>query len=970
MRRRIIKWRLVKINSETDITIQKEEREHWTEKSITISLQTALVAGIALVAILSRLWGLGWRVMSHDESLHVYYSWLLATGKGFTHDPMLHGPLLFEATALVNLFAGANDFSSRLVPALLGIFLVVGIPQLLKPWLGKWGSLAASGMLLISPFMLFYSRYIRHDPILIVWLLVLTFAMLAYLHDRRDRYLYIASVALALMFATMEVTFIYLAIFATFLIGYLLLKYRLNWRDLRASPQFDLLILLSTLGAFFSSPIALLPLNPLWQKITGAPFVALSELSVQGIQWAVGTTKIHVLILLVVFWVAAILIGLAWGGWRWAKFAGIFLGITIPLFTTFFTNLAGMGTGFVGSLGYWLTQQDVARGGQPWYYFFIVLPLYEFLPLLGTMLAAGFYALRFKRLSIHSRVFAGLCLWWALGIFVALSLAGEKMPWHSVQVILPFILLSAWFVGQLLSLSRGRILKTSILALLAVLALLTLRTSYFTNYVNYDYSTEFVDYAHGAPGVRWVLDAVQQVANLTGEGKDVRVAYDADVSWPMTWYLRNYPKGVYMGDQPSRDAVEGAVVVAGPKSWKKIDSLVGPSTARYEVIRMWWPLEDYKNLNWERIRFAITDPAMRSALWQIIWSRDYSAYAALTQQSIDPPRRWPLQESLRVYIPKEIAAQLNGLKITEFRLPDITKPNDAYTSVRREVVPAGPPLASLGLNAPRNLAISPDGSIVVLDSGNSRVLKIDPSGKLINSWGSKSASEQDPAPGTFNEPWGVAVDSQGLIYVADTWNHRIQKFDPQGNFLTSWGGPGQAGDGLDRFWGPRGVAVSTDGKVYVTDTGNKRVLVFDPNGKFLFAFGQEGEGRLDEPVGIAIGPDRKVYVADTWNLRVAVYSAEGQYDSSWPVQGWDSSTVDNKPYLAVDARGNVYVTDPENYRVIAFSPQGVPRLEFGQYGAEIGAFGLPTGLAVAQDGSLWVADAENNRLVKYLDLLP
>lgn len=134
--------------------------------------------------------------------------------------------------------------------------------------------------------------------------------------------------------------------------------------------------------------------------------------------------------------------------------------------------------------------------------------------------------------------------------------------------------------------------------------------------------------------------------------------------------------------------------------------------------------------------------------------------------------------------------------------------------------------------------------------------------------------------------WGGSVDNDNNVFVADTWNHRIQKFDANGEFLLEWGIAGVSSEGSYRLWGPRGIAVSPDGRVYVTDTGNKRTVVFNGDGKYLFEFCTEGEGRLDEPVGIATGPDNLVYVADTWNLRVAVFSLDGQFVVSWPVQGW------------------------------------------------------------------------------------
>ncbi|HEX9013963.1 MAG TPA: flippase activity-associated protein Agl23, partial [Anaerolineaceae bacterium] len=549
-----------------------------------LTLENALIAGLFAAAVVTRLWGLGWRVMSHDESLHVFYSWLLAAGKGYSHNPMMHGPLLFEATALIDKLLGATDFTSRLFPALLGIFLVVGIPQLFKPWLGRWGALAASLFLLISPFVLFYARYIRHDPIVIVWLLLLVRFLLGYLDTGRERHLIGVAISLALMFTTMEITFIYLAILAVYLITRLVLTSGLNWGALRQAREFDLLVVLATLGAFFSAPIGLLVLNPIWTRLTGAPFVDVNLLAVQGTEWAVGATRVRMIGLLAVFWMAATYIGMWWDWQRWWKLAVIFGGIAVTAFTTFFTNPSGLATGFIGSLGYWLSQQTVARGGQPWYYFAVVLPLYEYLPLLGGIAGAIFFLVRRKFLSSSEQAFLVLVIWWGMGITGALSLAGEKMPWHTVQVVVPFILLAAWLAGQLARRPAGeepgRVVDPGWARKLALggfglLALLTARTSYFTNYVNYDYPTEFVDYAHGAPGVKWAVDALAAAGRVTGDGLNLRVAYDNDVSWPMSWYLRDYPSSVFFGAQPSREVLDAPVVLAGPDNWNKVDALIG-----------------------------------------------------------------------------------------------------------------------------------------------------------------------------------------------------------------------------------------------------------------------------------------------------------------------------------------------------------------------------------------------------------
>jgi DNA-binding beta-propeller fold protein YncE len=752
------------------------------------------------------------------------------------------------------------------------------------------------------------------------------------------------------------------------------IKYKRSWLAWRASLEFDLLIVLTTLGAFFSAPIALLMLNPLWSKITGIPFVEMQTLGTQDITWSTGTSGIRLWGLFALFSVAAIALGLWWNKERWLKLAGIFMLITIPLFTTFFTNPAGLGTGFIGSLGYWLSQQGVARGSQPWYYYLIVFPFYEYLPLLGGILATGTFLVSRKIIPAAQRLFVLFLIWWAFWIFMALSLAGEKMPWLSTHIAIPFILLTAWWIGHIIQglftqenhARNWKMLAHSVLLSgTAILVIATIRASIAANFINYDYTTEFIDYAHGAPGVKWALNDIEAIANHTGAGRDLKIAYDDEVSWPMTWYLRNYRNQAFFAAEPNRQALDAPVVIAGPKNWNKVEAILGIRYHRFELIRLWWPMEEYKNLTWDRIRNAIINSSMRSALLDIFWNRDYQKYAEITGQPLNPQANWPLVERMRVYVRKDIAIQMLGMDIGSTMLEDLPTPIDTYEAIQKSKVP-NQVITTANLNSPRGLAVAPDGSVYVADTGNSRIVHIDPNGNVLTNWGSRTPDGQlPPAPGTFIEPWGIAVDSLGNVYVADTWNHRVQKFNKDGKFLLEWSGYGQSTDNPLNLWGPRGIVVSPDGQVYVTDTGNKRVVVFDANGKFLQEFGTGGDGRLDEPVGIALSTDGQVYVADTWNSRVAIFSADGNFLNSWPVQGWIGDSLDNKPYIAVDAQGHVYITDPEKYRVIVFSSSGIPLTAFGQYGPEPDAFGLPVGIVAGIEGAIWVTDAGNNRLAKF-----
>lgn len=287
--------------------------------------------------------------------------------------------------------------------------------------------------------------------------------------------------------------------------------------------------------------------------------------------------------------------------------------------------------------------------------------------------------------------------------------------------------------------------------------------------------------------------------------------------------------------------------------------------------------------------------------------------------------------------------------------------------------------------APRGVAVGSDGLVYVADWGNHRIQVFDGEGQFVRGWGSPCDLEtgtgcvdpdgSGPQPlgaGQFREPWGIAVADDGTVYVADTWNHRIQHFAADGQFLNAWGrfgqrAPGQPAGEFNYFYGPRDIAISPGGLLYVTDTGNKVIQVFDPDGIYVGEFGEPGplEGQLDEPVGLDFGPDGLLYVADTWNGRIEVFDQSHSFVRQWAIDGWYGQLPDNKPYLATDAMGRVYITDPEQYRVLVFDSIGNYLYGFGQYGTEPDAMALPTGIDIGPAGTIYVTDAGNNRVLVF-----
>jgi hypothetical protein len=182
-----------------------------------------LWALLLTVALLSRTIGLGDRAMSHDESLHTVYSYQLFDGRGYQHQPMMHGPLKFILNAAMYFLFGVNDWSARIQVALFGVLMVWLVWQM-RRWLGRTGAFVAALLFVISPALLFHSRYIRDEVMLCALLVLLTLSMFRYLETRSLQWLIWTSVALAFAVLTMEASFIFGALFGLFFVLELAMK--------------------------------------------------------------------------------------------------------------------------------------------------------------------------------------------------------------------------------------------------------------------------------------------------------------------------------------------------------------------------------------------------------------------------------------------------------------------------------------------------------------------------------------------------------------------------------------------------------------------------------------------------------------------------------------------------------------------------------------------------------------------------
>lgn len=213
--------------------------------------------------------------------------------------------------------------------------------------------------------------------------------------------------------------------------------------------------------------------------------------------------------------------------------------------------------------------------------------------------------------------------------------------------------------------------------------------------------------------------------------------------------------------------------------------------------------------------------------------------------------------------------------------------------------------------------------------------------------------------GTFSHPQHIAADSEGILYITDIGNKRIQKFAPDGTYLDQWG---RSGSGNSEFHEPTGIAINQD-LVYVVDRDLNRIQVFDLDGKYISQWGSRGiaEGQFKLPTGIAIGLNGTVYVADSGNQRIQMFSPNGTLIGVIGTSGSGVAEFLHLVNVETDSAGNVYGVDKGNSKIEKFDSYG-NHTQTIKFDANNWIFS-PQSLSIAPDDSMFILNSVDNKIL-------
>jgi len=737
------KVKSVNLNATEEINDVKVSVKNSTSMNFNLSSGWMIIvyAALLLLTVYTRFDHLGNKPHHHDESMHAFYSYQLYKDGDYKYDPMMHGPFQFHGNALMYYLFGVSDATSRYLAATFGILTVI-LAMLLGPFLGRIGTLLATTLIVFSPSFMYFDRFTREDAYMIGATFTMVVFLFRFYQSRQNIDLWLATVGFTIAFCTKESIFLTIAVMGTYIFLRLL-----PWEDIliaggltvvglatqvilpKDTPIRMWLFVVLLLLAFAYTIFQLIvrwqnnlkenrPESKLWKIICDLEIQVIKWDLLAFIGWWLITIPTLELVtqpnvFSLILFVAYITIVLRFC-WLWLKnvatalTGAISIGLIIftLLFTTFFTVgatqadflsrihdlLYAIYNGAFGGLKYWWGQHDVHRGDQPPYYYLLELPANELVSFIFSAIAMVYYGL-FKQKNMPL-----FLAYWYIGSLALFSWAGEKMPWLIVHPLLPALLLTAYFVGDIIeSKPLDHFGQTSRIAAIAIFGLLlsySLHSAILLSFYHEANPVEPLVYVQSGTDCKEVERIIKEISyDETGgpnpespEGTtDAERSYhdglaltiEDKCSWPFAWTFRNFnkrnhPATITAADNPIILTATESDSVAYP-----ILSKAGYINRKYKM-RVWWVP------SWFKKGYASSDMN-----WSLFFDWFFSNFIPLKQSRADMVD-WSDIKKWVFY--REVWSDLGSYNMRMWIRPDLAQ-KYGFTEDSRTDVPADYPQA-------------------------------------------------------------------------------------------------------------------------------------------------------------------------------------------------------------------------------------------------------------------------------------
>ncbi len=461
---------------------------------------------LILATAITRFFRLNLKLFHHDEAIHAWFSYELLTKGTYSYDPMYHGPILYYITAGMFRLFGDSDLVGRLVPALLGVLIVVLVYFIYRlGYLDQRQSLAAGLLIMISPDLVYFSRFLRHDIFMLFFTLLLVVALLYYLERRQFRFAALTALAAGLALSCKEEMPLILILFGVYIL-YLIVRKRLPLPETKVWVR-DLVISIAIIGGVMAVLYSFfgIHVDTLW---TG-PFEAINHwLSMHGQQRLGGPPYFYVL-LFGLYEVPIVILA----GASAVSFA------VLQIRRRSKARLDSISAEIDGLAG-------VSSVTRP-------VPVFD-----------------------RRDEFLKFCLIWMAGTMVMYGYIGEKVPWLIIQQLLPMCFVASWCLREkkpeerLIRHDAWKFITVAFLVFSLVVPIYGFGLGYTTHHVQFD-----------RKDISEPIVQVQNSEDLRGVFRDMNAAEKVVVAsqnyWPLPWYYRGdrWNKIQFYGNRIDENAV-------------------------------------------------------------------------------------------------------------------------------------------------------------------------------------------------------------------------------------------------------------------------------------------------------------------------------------------------------------------------------------------------------------------------------